>query len=208
MMYHFTRRRLALFVACLGALWVLTYAAGVITGIGLVMPTREEIAMLKASKPASASAAVSLPHPTLALPAVPKAAALPEPQAPAVPPAGPEHSASAPSPPEPAAAANEAPAADAAEKAAQIRPSPVKSNDGFSLQLGSFHDANNAKQLQNELKDRGYTTSIFSALDSDQREWHVVRIDGFKTLDAASKAAADFTGKERITALVRRSNGL
>lgn len=210
-MYQFTRQRLVIFVACLAVLGFLTYAAGVVTGIGLVMPTKEEIAMLKAAKPADtvAAAPVHLPA-TPAIPPVAQAAAHPVAAAPAAAPlAQPQAQAPAAVPAE-AAAAPVAPPPDAP---ARIAPSPslaakANSDDGFSLQLGSFHDANNAKQLQTDLKDRGYNTSILTALDSDQREWHVVRIDGFKTLDSAAKAAADFTGKERMPALVRRSNGL
>ena len=80
--------------------------------------------------------------------------------------------------------------------------------DAFSLQLGAFRDAKNAHQMQSDLKERGYSANIFSALDSEQREWHTVRIGGFDALASASRAAIDFTGKERIQGLVRRSNAL
>jgi len=87
-MYQFTRQRLVIFVACLAVLGFLTYAAGVVTGIGLVMPTKEEIAMLKAAKPADTVAAspVHLPA-TPAIPLVAQAAAHPVPAAPATAPA-------------------------------------------------------------------------------------------------------------------------
>jgi cell division protein FtsN len=80
--------------------------------------------------------------------------------------------------------------------------------DLFALQLGSFLDPKNARQLQAELKDRGYNSSIVTALDSEQREWHVVRMGSYKTLESAAQAAADFSGKERINALVRHANTL
>lgn len=81
-------------------------------------------------------------------------------------------------------------------------------DDVFALQLGSFLKPENAKQLQAELKDKGYAATIFRSTDADQRTWHTVRISGFKTLVAASQAAADFSAKERIQALVRRSDSL
>ena len=215
MMYQFSKKHLFVLVICLAVLGFLTFSAGVVTGIGLAMPTREEIALLKAAKPANAVAAAGPLHlpaavPALALPSHPAPPALPAPAPPAKvdQAAAPAAMAAA----EPAAAAQAsrevpvavvAPAAAPAGKVAQ-----ADSQDEFALQLGSFRDLNHAKQLQSDLKDRGYSTSILTALDADQREWHVVRIEGYKTLASASQAAADFIGKERIPAVVRRSKAL
>ncbi len=90
------------------------------------------------------------------------------------------------------------------------QPSRELASEGglFALQVGSFLDPKNARQLQADLKDRGYNTSVITALDADQREWHLVRMGAYKTLESAAKAAADFSGKERINALVRRANAL
>lgn len=229
MMYQFTGKQILILIVCLAVLGFLTFSAGVLAGLGMAMPTRAELALLKTGKPLAVAtgAPPKLPAavPKVAeleskLPAVAAAGAANQP-APAAVPAPP--AAAAPpvvEPPAPAAvasspaaqAANEAPAAapaiaPAAAPAAPAASAPPAAPE-FALQLGSFRDLNNAKQMQAELKDRGYNTSILTALDADQREWHVVRMDGFKTLASASQAAAQFIDKERIPAVIRRAKAL
>jgi cell division septation protein DedD len=204
MTYRFTRRRLVTLVAGLGLLVVLTYAAGVITGIGLLIPTRQELALLKASKLPLTAASVSAPLPGVAPALRPPVIAAPQ---------------SAAAPPVLTAAAltsaAPAPAPPLANPQQTLPPQPPAAApgldddaDAFSLQIGSFRDVKNARQLQTDLKERGYAASVLTALDSDEKEWHVVRIDGYKTLASAARAAADFSRKERLQALVRRSNNL
>ena len=208
MTFHFTRQRLAVFAACLAILCVFVYTAGVLTGLGLLMPTHDEIALLKTAKQPAAPAlpAVHLPavpSPLAPLTAVvaPPAAKQAAPQAATpTPSAQPQAASPAPAPAAPPAAT--ASVADSSTQAA------ASTKPQYAVQVGCFMDEAHAKQWQSDLKDRGYTASIQTALDSDQREWHVVRINGFQTLDAALKAASDFTGKERMPAFVRRSNSL
>jgi len=213
MIYEFSGKRLYVLLACLAVLGLLTFSAGVVTGIGLAMPTREEVALLKSAKPSNPVAAGVPPHlpavPALALPAVPKPPALAAVSPAQQPVAAP---AQTPTPPEPApnppAHEAAAPPAPAAAPVAAANPAQPDNQPAFALQLGSFRDLNHAKQLQTDLKAQGYNTSILTALDSNQREWHIVRIEGFKTLASASQAAADFIGKERMPALVRRAKAL
>jgi cell division septation protein DedD len=217
MTLHFDRKRTVVLGVGLALTGVLTFAAGMVTGIVLWTPTREEIAILNsASKAKTPAAAPKLPAvPTLALlPGAVKAegaaasAPTPAPAAQAAPPPAP---ASSEPPAAPPASATPAPAASTSLAESAPAPAPIQSagaQDAFSLQLGSFRDAKNAKQLQNDLKERGYAASIFTAMDSEQREWHVVRIGGFKTLSSAAQAAATFNSKERIQALIRRSDAL
>jgi cell division septation protein DedD len=183
--FGFDGRSLAVLAAGVCVIMFLAYAAGVVTGIGLWMPTRKEIAALKDHGPVPAPAPA--PVQTAAATPVPPPAPAPAP-------------APAPTP------ASEAP--KPAEAPAPAPAPPAEATDIFSLQLGSFLDAKNARQLQTDLKERGYNSIIFTALDSEQREWHVVRIGGFKTMVSAAHAAADFSGKERMPAWVRRSDRL
>jgi cell division septation protein DedD len=74
--------------------------------------------------------------------------------------------------------------------------------------LGAFTDPKGAKLLQTSLKEKGYNPIIFQAVDADHKTWHAVRIGGYKDLESASHAAAEFSGKEQIQALVRRSDAL
>ena len=219
MKYHFSfeRKRLFLLLAGMCLLGFLTFVGGMVTGIGLWMPTRSEIALLQQSRgitgatvSATAPAVPALTAPaltaaTLTAPAI-KAPAL---TAPTVTPPAPAaasipRAAEAPQPAAPAAAA----AAEPLPEAPLVHPPITKTRNLFCLQLGSFSNQDNAKKLQAELKDKGYAAIIFEQIDSDQRTWHAVRIGGYDSLDSASRAAADFSNKERIQALVRKSDSL
>jgi cell division septation protein DedD len=205
-MYHFTFNRLRLFVMflCLGLLGLLSYAAGVVTGIGLWMPTHAEIALLKDNLRGGSAPALRSPE-TAAASLERAAATAPGEKAVA---GGPMAAAAPPATPaaQPAAPANPSPFA--AMAAPLPVPAPAPQDDVFSVQLGVFRDSKNAQQLVADLKQKGYPAIIFTALDEQQREWHVVRIPGFKTLDSAAGAAANFTNKERLQAIVRRSAAL
>jgi cell division septation protein DedD len=210
MMYHFDRKRLVVVKIALVLLCLLAYAGGVVTGIALWMPTQADIVLLHANERGAAPtvAAARLPVKSPALPAVsPPRPVLPAPPATTMP----VKAASAPEPARPSpmsamAAPLPAPAQPSAATAAAEAAAPE--DDVFSLQIGTFRDPKNAKQLQADLKEKGYAASILTAMDSEQREWHAVRIHGFKTVASAARAATEFTTKERMQALIRRSDGL
>ena len=151
MMYHFAfnSRRLTTLFLCLALLAVLSYAAGVVTGIGLWMPTHAEIALLKTTyhgNPATAAAVASsrLPVPAVQVPAVTvektiaaataPAAALPAPVKPSPAAAAPAALPPPPSNPSPFAATAATLPSPAAKPAAALE------EDVFSVQLGSFRD--------------------------------------------------------------------
>jgi cell division protein FtsN len=78
----------------------------------------------------------------------------------------------------------------------------------YCLQIGAFTDLKLAKQLQATLKDRGYSATIFEGISSDYKTWHAVRVSKYPDIDSATKAAHDFTSKERLQAIVRPSSEL
>jgi cell division protein FtsN len=214
--FSFDRKRLILVVAGLLFAGVLTFCCGVITGIGLWMPAQKELAQFR-GKPKVPGQSISAPTavklPEVKPPEVPGTAALTsavkaQTVTPAVAAAPPSNAVT----PAPAAAALAAPATGqpdtqpVAAAAPAAAPDPV--NQPFVLQLGAFREQKNAKQLQADLKLKGYPTTICNMVDEDQRTWHMVRFGGYKDLSAASHAASDFTGKEGIQALVRRSDSL
>lgn len=214
MTFNFTPGRFMILGLCLCLLVGLSFAAGLVAGIGLWMPTRTEIAALQAEgKKGEAVASVKPPAaiPVLGHAAQPEAAVPVHAPAPAAaPPAtAPEtHAPSVAPPPQPAAAAQASPPPQPAPSAQAPAPAEAE-HDAFSLQVGSFLDAKNARLLQTDLKERGYAdANVMTRLDSEQREWHVVRVGSYKTLAKASQAAVDFSSKERIQAVVRRSNSL
>ena len=214
MSYQFSFERKPLLILLAGQLFlgILTFIGGMVTGIALWVPARSEIALLK-GKSAQPPTLAGIAAPALpALPALlkPEQAAreAPAPAAPAAnpPSAGGEPERPAAAPPA-AALPAAAPPAAAEPPAVRVAASP-ESAGSFCLQLGSFEKAENARKLQSDLKDKGITAIIFDQTDSTQRTWHAVRVGGYNTLGAAAQAAADFSSKWRIQALVRRSDSL
>ncbi len=45
-------------------------------------------------------------------------------------------------------------------------------------------------------------------MDEDQNMWHAVRYGGFKDMNSAAQAASQFTEKEGIQALIKKTNSL
>jgi cell division protein FtsN len=209
MEYQFSFTRLRLLLLCLAVFCagMLILAIGIVAGIGLGTPRDGKPAAALAGK-ANPKAQLASAKSALKVPALPGAAAVAEAAAPV--PAAPEAAAPVPAAPAPvpaAAVTETAPAALPVAAAASAAVLDVASQP-FVLQLGAFREQKSAKLLQTALKEKGYVTTIFNMVDEDQRTWHMVRLGGFKDLPAASKAASDFTGKEGIQALVRRSDSL
>jgi len=107
-----------------------------------------------------------------------------------------------------AAAKTAAPAPAAAAAPVVEAEAPPPPPPDYCLQLGAFTDLKKAQQLQATLKDRGYTAIIFEGIDTGYRPLHAVRISKFTDIDSATKAASDFTAKERLQAIVRPSDQL
>lgn len=94
--------------------------------------------------------------------------------------------------------------------AAAVAPAPVavasKPEDApYAVQLGSFLEIKLAKDLQGELKDKGYSAFLFQWTDGNFRQWYAVRVGGFGDVDAAAEAAKEFRVRDRMLALVRRN---
>jgi len=195
MMYRFAfdRTKLLMMVGGIVLVGILLFAAGVFTGLALSAPTKSEVAMLKSRHAESSQPAAAAPQP-----AAPAPAATPAPAPPSAAPAPAVESAAQ----KPAGAAPKAAVSPADALGAEQSPD----QDIYSIQVGSFPDAKAARALQTDLRERGYPASIYTGIDSDHKEWHAVRIGGFPTLNRASTAASIFTSKERMQALVRRSN--
>src|SRR5436309_3340546 len=135
-------------VCCLS---VLLFTSGVLVGIGLWKPSRDEIAIAKEYRQREVAAR----HVVSTLAAKPEvAAAVPALVPPAAPPevAAVAHDSPAPAP---LAAAPAVAAVQEAEGAtAAAEPS------AFVLQVGSFRDVKNAQQLQSDLKAKGYPATV------------------------------------------------
>lgn len=200
--FTFSGRRALVVVFGLFVLNFLMFIVGLIVGIGLWMPTQSELAALKAknapvqtaSQPASAQ---PQPVQTASAAATAPVAAPPD----SAPAAQPAPAAVQPvATPAPAPQQQTAPAAPA--------PAASEASGRFALQIGSFTDPKYAKQLETDLKERGYAVRTYKTLDPDQRVWHVVRVGHYPDVSTASRAAAEFTNREQLQALVRRNDAL
>jgi nucleoid-associated protein YgaU len=188
-------RALALLAAvcCLAAL---LFFGGVPVGVGLWQPMREEIQMAKESLLRQPNTQAAVRAATAAPVPAPEQAAAPGPPRETAAPAN-----AAPPTPPPASPASLAAHKSKAQPAAD-EPPP------FVVQIGAFRDAKNAKQLQDELNGRGYQATVFNALDSEQRMWHVVRVGRYQDLASAASDAEKIGDKEQMQVLIRRGDRL
>jgi cell division septation protein DedD len=201
-----TRGTLLLLAAGGLTIGLLFFLAGITVGLAMWQPTQADIQLARAYREKSAPAPSARQTEPAPQPVV--AAAPPPPPAddlkpspagdavviPAVEPASLAASLNVAKPAEAAPVAREVPAATAAE---------------FAVQVGAFLDPKNAAEMQKDLKERNIATTLFKGYDGSKRVWHAVRLaQPFGDLASASRAAADFTGKEQIQALVRRANTL
>jgi cell division septation protein DedD len=218
--FEFERKRVFWLTTGIFVFGFLSYAGGVITGIGLWRPTQSELALLRSKdvQPMTvATASAGVPQASVA-PQVGVQVAAPAlaVQSPVVSPVmslpgatvSPTLTVPAPVSAPRATKAPEAPVEAAAQPAVATARLAIPGPSPFCLQVGSFEKADGARKLQSDLKDRGYTAFIFDQIDSEQKAWHAVRIGGYPTLTSAAQAAVEFSNKERIQALVRKSNTL
>lgn len=80
---------------------------------------------------------------------------------------------------------------------------PIASKDGFTVQVGAFQMEAPAQQLKDKFIARGYSAFVFQGRDSAGQAWYVVRIGHFKKLEPATRAAVNFTMREKAPAHVR-----
>jgi len=69
--------------------------------------------------------------------------------------------------------------------------------DGWSVQLGSFTEQANARQLASRVSEYGYQAQV-SDYRSDGRTMHRVRVSGFETRDQAEAAASSLSARDFV----------
>ncbi len=116
----------------------------------------------------------------------------------AVPAEAPKDKPKAESPAEPAQAKAKTPEAGAAPM-----PEKIREPKSYTVQVGAFLEKDNAEDLAEDLKDKGYAPYIISVWDSMKRQWHTVRLGDYDTQEEAAKAAGEFAKKERMAASIR-----
>jgi len=94
------------------------------------------------------------------------------------------------------------------EKAAEKSVGVLTEKKAFSVQAGAFLEKENADDMVSDLREKGYQPHIFEALDHKNQKVFTVRIADYEELEDASQAAALFTKKEHIPAVVKDINSL
>jgi len=77
-----------------------------------------------------------------------------------------------------------------------------KSLNGYTLQVGSFQNKEQAKKLAYDLRRNGYPTYIVSSNIPMKGVWHRVRVGHFRTFEEAKKFGLTIEMKERLPTYV------
>ncbi len=82
-------------------------------------------------------------------------------------------------------------------------PASTAAPDGrYTVQVGSFQQADNAEGLVRRLRGLGFNAYALDWTDAEQRSWHVVRVGGYADTAAARQAAASLKGKVEAQPIV------
>ena len=72
----------------------------------------------------------------------------------------------------------------------------------FTLQVGSYIVMQNAVKTANDLKKKGYEVFILKKQGPRGKTWYAVQIGEYKDRGKASRAASEFTEKEKVVSVV------
>lgn len=86
--------------------------------------------------------------------------------------------------------------------------SAAASTEGFTVQIAAYQAEDAARQLRDRFNARGYSAFIFEGKDSAAQLWYAVRVGHFRELEPATRAAVNFTLREKLPAHVRPLNEL
>lgn len=96
-----------------------------------------------------------------------------------------------------------APPATAPSSGVLTPPPSAAAPDGrYTVQVGSFQQADNAEGLVRRLRGLGFNAYALDWTDAEQRSWHVVRVGGYADTAAARQAAASLKGKVEAQPIV------
>ncbi len=84
-------------------------------------------------------------------------------------------------------------------------PAPAKGIT-YAVQVGDYQEEKAARRLAADLENKGYTPSIFSGRDAENRLWYAVRLGTYAGAKDATAAAANFAKQEKLKASVRPVN--
>jgi cell division septation protein DedD len=93
-----------------------------------------------------------------------------------------------------------------ASKAAVAQPSPAKTPAAakakYTLQIAALNSSDEAKELVNKLKSKGYDAYAVTGTAAAKGALHRVRVGSFSSLQEARQFAVDFEKREKIKTII------
>lgn len=213
----FRRRTVIIGGVALAVVVLLVFAAGLLTGIGVVTSNqgktkpaaKSETSMAQtpaAPPPAPATTAAPPPAPTTRVEPpleTPKPIAAPVMQAE---PPSKSTTARANPKPEPKPKTEPKPKATSeAVKPSGTRPAPAAIPAGtpyFTVQTGSFAEEAKATRAAETLRKKGYDAEATQGIDTSGKAWHVVRVGKFTERKAAAAQSTKLKSQENIAGMI------
>lgn len=78
----------------------------------------------------------------------------------------------------------------------------------YTIQVGAFRVKTYADDIMAQLSKGGYAPYIFETADANQKPWYAVRIGHYETRSQATQALLEFKQKEKMDAIISRSDAL
>ncbi len=93
-----------------------------------------------------------------------------------------------------------------AKPAIPAKPEKARSRRGYSIQVGSYRQAGGAAAKVNQWQAKGYDAFLSIGEVANSGTWYRVRIGSFKTREGARKFLDQLSQREKVAAIIVRSN--
>lgn len=91
-------------------------------------------------------------------------------------------------------------------KTSPVLPIEPETRQGYSIQVGSYRKAGGAAQKVNQWQAKGYDAFLSIGEIANSGTWYRVRIGNFKTRKSARRFLDQLTKREKVSAIIVRSN--
>jgi cell division protein FtsN len=85
---------------------------------------------------------------------------------------------------------------------------PAAATPLFTIQVGAFLQADNARRLAQSVSKKGYSARVISLNDSHGKKWYCVRVGNYHDRERALKTAGEIETKLKLKPIVRSSGSL
>lgn len=85
---------------------------------------------------------------------------------------------------------------------------PAAAAPSYTIQVGAFLQADNARRLAQSVSKKGYPARVISLNDSHGKKWFCVRVGNYHDREGALKTASKIEGALKLKPIVRSSGSL